>query len=268
MRKLLVSIDRNLESSYALRTACLLGDSVSIETIHSVDPPDRDMSFGAGWARVSWEREAGRLSRISIEGVISAEKNQHPNIKSPVILAGDPIQESAHYYWAGAYDLLVFGAPYRGLHPLALVKKCSYIARKENKEIALLIVHNLRQIRHIVALTDGSEMAEKALGKLVQIGSMISPEITLIGLPAGDSPSVNTDGTTLERGMAILTEKGFSPSGYTSSELGPEGLCKQLDVSDMAVSPFLTDAKRYKNLIDYFENDFQSVLFYLGRESG
>ena len=49
MLELLVAVDRSLEASFALRTACLFGtDSIRIQPIYVFDPPGRDLAFGAG----------------------------------------------------------------------------------------------------------------------------------------------------------------------------------------------------------------------------
>ena len=53
MLNLLVAIDRSLEASFALRTACLFGTDLNIQPIYVFEPPGRNLAFGAGWARKS-----------------------------------------------------------------------------------------------------------------------------------------------------------------------------------------------------------------------
>lgn len=48
MMNLLVAVDRSLEASFALRTACLFGLQIRIRPIYVLDPPGRNNTFGAG----------------------------------------------------------------------------------------------------------------------------------------------------------------------------------------------------------------------------
>ena len=128
MLNLLVTIDRSLEASFALRTACLFGADVNIQPIYVFEPPSRDMAFGAGWARKSWERETSRQAEENIGELVQAERSQCPSIHDPVVLTGDSIQEPAEYFWSGDFDLLVVGAPFRGMGPMALCRRFGHIA--------------------------------------------------------------------------------------------------------------------------------------------
>ena len=174
MFNLLVAIDRSLEASFALRTACLLGSDLNIQPIYVVDPPGRDIAFGAGWARKSWERETSRQAEEAIEDLVLAERNQCPAIHDPVVITGDFIQEPAEYFWSGKFDLLVVGAPFRGLGPLSLCRRFSHTARKEHRALPLMVVRQLGNIEKIVALTDGTDLAENSLGLLLKVSSFLS----------------------------------------------------------------------------------------------
>ena len=91
MLNLLVAVDHSLEASFALRTACLLGLQIRIRPIYVFDPPGRDMSFGAGWAWKSWERDTRQQAKTYIDDLVLAERNQCANIEDPVIVMGDPV---------------------------------------------------------------------------------------------------------------------------------------------------------------------------------
>jgi len=262
MLNLLVAIDRSLEASFALRTACLFGTDLNIQPIYVFDPPGRDLSFAAGWARKSWERETSRQAEENIEDLVLAERSQCPNIHDPVVLTGDPIQEPAEYFWSGNFDLLAVGAPFRGLAPLALCRRFSHVARKEHRSLPLMVVRHLKPIEKIVALTDGSDLAENTLGLLLKINTFISGKIILVGTAGASTGDVATEALNLERGLAILNEKGIQATGHSASALGTEHLAAMLKGADLLVNPVHRKDPAHFSF-ELHEDDIQAVLLYL-----
>ena len=262
MLNLLVAVDRSLEASFALRTACLFGTDLNIQPIHVFDPPGRDLTVGAGWARKSWKRETSRLAEENIEDLVQAEKSQCPYIHDPVVLTGDPIQEPAEYFWSGKFDLLVVGTPFRGSGPLALCRRFGHVARKENRTLPLMVVHQFKNIENIVAFTDGSDIAENTLGLLIKINAFISGRITLVGMAGIQSQDSSTETLNLERGLAIFNEKGIRAKGHNASALGAERLTAMMKAADLLVNP-----AHKKDLHHFFyelsEDEIQAVLLYL-----
>jgi hypothetical protein len=262
MLNLLIVIDRSLEASFALRTACLFGTQVNIQPIYVFDPPGRDIAFGAGWARKSWEREISRLAEESIGDLVLAERNQCPDIQDPVVLTGDPFHKPAEFFWSGKFDLLVIGAPFRGLGLLAICRRFSHHARKEGHSLPLMVVRHLKNIEKIVALTDGGNLAENTLGLLLKINAFISGKITLVGYSGSKTKDASTEALNLERGLAILNEKGVQANGYSASGLDAEGLASLLKTADLLVNPVHgTDLSRFS--YELHEDEIQSVLLYL-----
>jgi len=262
MLNLLVAIDRSLEASFALRTACLFGTDLNIQPIYVFDPPGRDLSFGAGWARKSWERETSRQAEENIEDLVQAERSQCPNIHDPVVLTGDPIQEPAEYFWSGKFDLLAVGAPFRGMAPLALCRRFGHVARKEHRMLPLMVVRHLKSIEKIVALTDGSDLAENSLGLLLKINSFISGKITLVGMAGFQKGDLSTETLNLERGLAILNEKGIQVTGCSASALGPERLAALVKTADLLVNP-VQRKDSFHVSYDLDDDEIQSVLLFL-----
>jgi hypothetical protein len=264
MLNLLVTIDRSLEASFALRTVCLFGTAVNIQPIYVHDPPGRDIAFGAGWARKSWERETSRLAEENIGDLVQAERNQCPSIHDPVVLTGDPIQGPAEYFWSGDFDLLVVGAPSRGLGPQALCRRFGHLAHKEQRDLPLMVVRHLKNMEKIVALTDGSDLAENTLGLLLKINSFISGKITLVGTAGAESGDASSETLNLERGLAILNEKGIQAVAHSASELGAERLTTMMKQADLLVNPVQQqDPLHFTNELQ--EDDIQAVLLYLSR---
>jgi hypothetical protein len=265
MLNLLVAIDHSLEASFALRTACLFGPKSHIRPIYIFEPPGRDLSFGAGWAWKSWERETSRQAEGDIEDLLLAERDQCPNIDEPVVLTGEPVQGAAEYFWQEGYDLLVIGSPFRGMGPLALCRRLRQSARKIGEDIAVLVVRRLTKNQRVAALTDGSNSAEGALGLLVRITISLPYEITLFGLGRPDGTSSTTEALNLERGLAILKERGIDAAAYQASALLPDRLFTKLKEFDLVVVPYLQDI-RHNPLQNFLNEEAQAVLFYIGED--
>ncbi len=266
MVKLLVAVDRSLEASIALRTACFFGLQMRIQPIYVSDPPGRNMSFGAGWAWKSWERQTSQQAEETIEDLVITERNQCPNIEDPVVLIGEPFQKIANHFLENDFDLLVTGAPFRGLEPKALCNRYGGFAKKSDKGLPLLLVRRLKKISRIIALTDGGVSAEKALGTLIRLVPLLSADITLVALSQGRNLSPNTEALNLERGLAIFREKGIEVFGHTLSNLGLKDLKKELHEADLVVAPYPADDSRnpLQDLLPV--NDIKAALFCIGKE--
>ncbi len=265
MLNLLVAVEHSLEASFALRTACFFGMKIDIQPIYVIGPPGRDITLGAGWAWKSWERETRQQAKAYIEDLLLAERNQCANIEDPVILTGDPIQEMTGYFWQGSYDMLVVGAPFRKFEPLALSRRMRQTAKKAHRDLPLLVVRHLKKIQHVVALTDGGAPAENALGLLSRLSSFSSFSITLVSLARNNSPPNELQTLNLERGQAILKEKGIDAAGFTADSLPTGELTNKLKAADLVVSPFPTD-DHHPHLHGLSDQDIQAVLFYIGRD--
>lgn len=259
----LVAIDRNLESSFALRAACGLGGRVV--PIHVVDSPARDLSFGIGWARKSWEQDAVEQARLNVEGLLEAERYQCPSIAAPLLAAGDPVQQIATAFRGQGLDLLVLGVPFRGMQAHGLARRFGPQAGKAEVEIPALLVRGLGPLRRLTALTDGSKWAEDALGLLARAAAGGEQEITLIGVSPGERPDPEGESRDLQRGAAILEEKGIRPAAVRAYDLGEEALLGRLKEADLVACPLLPEDKRHHRLTEFCESACRALLIYLGR---
>lgn len=260
----LVAVDRNLESSFALRAACGLGGQV--RPIHVVESPAREMSFGIGWARKSWEQDAVEQARLVVDELIEAERYQCPAIADPLLVAGDPVQQIAVALKGQGLDLLVLGVPFRGLQAHGLAKRFSAYAEKAHLEIPALLVRGLGPMKRVVALTDGGKWAEDALGLLARSEPEADRKITLIGTSPGESPDPVAEARELTRGAAILEEKGIRPAGLRASDLSEDALLARLKGADLVVCPLLPEDRRHHQLTEYCENACRALLIFLGRQ--
>ena len=100
-----------------------------------------------------------------------------------------------------------------------------------------MVVRHLKNIEKIVALTDGSDLAEKSLGLLLKLKSFVSGRTTLIGTGRDQEPDDSAETLHLERGMAILKEKEIAATGLTASAVGTAQLTALLKEADLLVNP-------------------------------
>ncbi|MFH1033529.1 MAG: universal stress protein [Pseudomonadota bacterium] len=261
----LVAVDRNLESSFALRWACALGGRV--RPVHVVDSPVRDMSFGIGWARKSWEQDAVDQARRELAGLLQAERHQCPAIEEPLVMAGDTVQQVETAFQQQNLDLLVMGLPFRGLEPGGLIKRFGPLADKASLEIPALLVRGLGPLKRLCALTDGGRLAEDALGVLARAMPASGGEISLIGVSSGESADPQAEARHLQRGAAILREKGLTPQSFEASEMGEEALLEHLGQADLVACPLLLEDKRHHHLSEFCQSRCQALLVILGGAS-
>ena len=125
-----------------------------------------------------------------------------------------------------------------------------------------MVVRHLKNIENIVALTDGSDPAEKTLGLLLKINLFISGKITLIGMAGSESKDSSTETLNLERGLAILNEKGIRADGHSASALGAENLAALLKAADLLVNPVHRKDLHHFSY-ELHEDEIQAVLLYL-----
>ena len=146
--------------------------------------------------------------------------------------------------------------------PLALCRRFGHVARKEHRTLPLMVVRHLKSIEKIVALTDGSDRAENTLGLLLKINSFISGKITLVGMAGSQKGDLSRETLNLERGLAILNEKGIQATGCSASTLGTEDLAALMKTADLLVNPaHRKDAPHFSCELD--DNEIQSVLLLL-----
>lgn len=262
MLNLLVAVEHSLEASFALRTVCFFGMQINIRPIYVIDPPGRDITLGAGWAWKSWERETREQAKAHIEDLLLAERNQCANIEDAVIATGDPIQEVTSHFWQGNFDMLVVGAPFRDMEPLALSRRMRQAARKAQRDLPVLVVRHLKNIRQVVALTDGGAPAESALGILIRLSALLTFTVTLVSLDPNMASSRESQTLNLERGQAILKEKGIDATGFTAASLATGELTQKLKAADLVVSPFPKD-DHHPYLHGLSDQEIQAVLFYI-----
>jgi hypothetical protein len=72
-----------------------------------------------------------------------------------------------------------------------------------------------------------------------------------------------TEALNLNRGLAILSEKGVAAAGAAASSLAPGVLSAKLKAADLVISGYDKD-HHHNHFHDVSGQDLQAVLFYIG----
>ena len=244
-----------------MTAACGLGPGALIHPVYVKPFKEHDLTVGAGWAWKSWEREDRIQARKDVQSLVAAQRPQCPNLKEPVVISGRAVQVAARFYLANSHDLIVIGTPFRGLHSIHIAQRFQEAIRRKGKDLPLWIVLSPKPIRRAVALTDGSDTAEKALGFLNRVISDLHLTVTLISLKRKNGVNHDTEALILERGFAILKEKGVNADGFASETLPRSRLGTEISNADLLVVPFSSGP--CVQLFEQFGRTPPSLLFYL-----
>jgi hypothetical protein len=110
MKKTLLYLDEDLQSSIALRYADYLSTMIDTEIhIVHVEEPDMKEQAGTGWVRRSWEAGVIETGAQVIERLMKTEKIKCRINGAPKILIGDKDYEVLTEIRQGAYDIYMEG---------------------------------------------------------------------------------------------------------------------------------------------------------------
>jgi hypothetical protein len=261
MQNLLVMVDRTLEANNALETACYLEPHVRIQPIHVSPPQEHNIAMGAGWARISWGKETMKKARRDLQDLLLSKGHQCPHINDPIVVSGDSVKTVMNRFQEGDYDMIITGAPFRGLDALGLAHRFRDAMKKPAKDLPLLIVSHLGTVHKTLALTDGQDPSARALGLLNRIGPLLSEGITLIGIAGKHVTRHVPESLILEQGLAILKEKDIDAAGHTAESLGDDGIREQISQADLLVCPLTSEA--CTDVYVRFGQEVKAVLFFI-----
>jgi hypothetical protein len=112
MIRTLVSVNKDLASSVALRYACNMARAfdIAFQAIHVQDPgPDYNLP-GTGWVRRTWESALGESGKTEIEQLFSSENVDYPLLGRPKIQIGEQEDQILLELHRERYDLFMTGA--------------------------------------------------------------------------------------------------------------------------------------------------------------
>lgn len=113
MHNILVSIEADLPSSIALRYACRLAEltEAKVQVIHVKEPDEAGPAVGAGWARLTWQKELLAGARKEITQLLRDEFTRCASLADPIVAVGDRKDHVLAELGRHPYDLLVEGLP-------------------------------------------------------------------------------------------------------------------------------------------------------------
>ncbi len=261
MLNTLVMVEDSPASAIAIEAACRLNQDNCVRPIFTAPHANHDLAIGAGWAWKTWERESRRWAKKDVEHLIGVHREQFSNLKTPLVVSGRPVKAVIHCFLKNDHDLIVAGAPFRGMTPETLARRFQREIRQTARDLPLWIVNDFRPVKTVTALTDGSYPAEKALGFLNRMAYTLNVDITLVGINETEHPAVDRAELNLERGFAILREKRIDAKGMALRDRNQGGFKARLAQTDLLVLPFSSPA--CLSLFNSPGINFPSMLFYL-----
>ncbi|WP_321418313.1 hypothetical protein [uncultured Desulfobacter sp.] len=111
MIRTLITLDKDLASSIALRYACnaVRNFDMALSALHVEDPGPKGQLPGTGWVQRSWETALEEDGRQKIKSLIDMENINFPALGLPKIRIGDKTEETLLEAHTGNYDIFVEG---------------------------------------------------------------------------------------------------------------------------------------------------------------
>ena len=112
MIRTLVSVNKDLASSIALRYACRMSKTVDIvfQTLNVQEPGPEYNLPGTGWVRKSWESALWESGKDDIDRLLSSENAHCSVLGDAKIKVGDRCDEILLELYQGVYDIYMEGA--------------------------------------------------------------------------------------------------------------------------------------------------------------
>lgn len=111
MIRTLITLDKDLASSIALRYACNAARNfdMALSALHVEDPGPKGRLPGTGWVQKSWETALEEDGMQKIKALIDMENIKFPAMGLPKVRIGDKTEETLLEAHTGNYDIFVEG---------------------------------------------------------------------------------------------------------------------------------------------------------------
>lgn len=163
MLRFLVAIDHSVESSFALRVACLLAGEGRghVEALHVLAPSSETSDYGRGWAVHTYRREQLKVAHRDMADVIASESGTcgtQPELK---VVFGMAVKEIAREVSKGSFDFLFMGSvhPLEGPHQGILRKLLHKVP------CPIVVLKHYRPIRRVLLYLEEGTAAERAVSQ-------------------------------------------------------------------------------------------------------
>ncbi len=209
MIKTLVSIEKDLTSSLAIRFACQLGAFLNME-IHPVyvkESAARESVYGAGWAGRTWEKEMVKQGKNEIADLIAAEMDFCPVLRTPRVIYGEKGPELSRITQTEDFDLYVEGIHFSWT-PHDILKHLNG-KLYQGLPYPLILVRALRKVNSVRLLLPDAEGA-RTLSQFFHKIWKNCPVPLILSCPAGDTDTSEIEPLreAVEEARSLLEKAG------------------------------------------------------------
>jgi nucleotide-binding universal stress UspA family protein len=236
--KVLVAVDRDLESHLALRYACHLLEhfEATVDAIHvkkdvsRIILEDFEVPFLKIDHRDKVEKQAKEVEQAIMDACEICFAGKVPC--EPRILVGDPAEVILREASDGDYDLIVLGCHHcSALREMLLGQVHTQVVHHATRPV--LIVRELRNIHRVLVAYSGSSCDESALEFLVPLLLKEKVEITLLHVRDADhEESEEFARACLLKGESILGEGDQKPETKLASGNVVEEIIREISLDN------------------------------------
>lgn len=238
MRNILVSIEADLPSSIALRYACRLATrtEAKVQVIHVKEPDEAGPAVGAGWARLTWQKELLAQAHQEITQILRDELTHCATLAEPIVAVGNRPEHVLAELGRNPYDLLVEGMPappttaalHHALHAHALQKA----------PCPVLLALTMAPLQRVLVCIDAGSLAHlECFGRLFS-GSPLTADLAYMNFGGQGRESIGLgQEQSLEEARRILTTLGVEVDASHVHQGRPETMAGLADDYGLVVAP-------------------------------
>lgn len=261
MQNILVSIEADLPSSIALRYACRLAGltQAKVQIIHVKEPDEAGPAVGAGWARLTWQKELLAQAKQEITQLLRDDITHCATLSEPIVAVGDRESHVLAELGRKAYDLLVEGLP-APPGPSAL----HHALRSETLQKShcpVLLALTMAPLERVLLCLDSGEPGQvECFGRLFA-GTGLS--VDLMGVDFQEPVSA-ANRNRLEQKLAqarqTLTGLGFRVEKQSVQQTRPESMAAFSDDYGLLVTPLMRESRHPQPWVALLGNTSTSML--------
>ncbi len=261
MQNILVSIEADLPSSIALRYACRLADlaQAKVQIIHVKEPDEAGPAVGAGWARLTWQKELLAQARQEITQLLRDDLTHCATLAEPIVAVGGRESHVLAELGRKAYDLLVEGLPAPPGPSLLHHALRSELLQKAPCPVLLALTMAPLE-RALLCLDAGEAGQVECFGRLFA-GSGLRVDLLGLDFPeSGAAAAKNGLEQRLEQARQGLSGLGFKVEKQSLGGKCPGDMAAYSEDYGLVVAPLLREPHRQQSWVTLLGNTSTSML--------
>lgn len=261
MHNILVSIQADLPSSIALRYACRLAEmtEAKVQVIHVKEPDEAGPAVGAGWARLTWQKELLVQAQKEITQLLRDERTQCATPADPIVAVGDRQDHVLAELGRQPYDLLVEGLP-APTSPAAL-HHALHTEIIPKVHCPVLLALTMAPLDRVLICLDSAGLDHvECFGRLMAQAGL---DVDLVFLDfSGTDPTEGKSrpDAVLTKARQILSGLGLRVARESVRRGRPENLSDLAENYGMLVVPLLREPHREQIWLTILSNTSTSIL--------